>query len=141
MYITHLKSFIPPPPAPFQNSGDWSAAEAELGFGFPSDFKDLIHTYGSGEFFGTLGVENPLRPWGRDGIRGLLASYRELRDACEYTFPLFPESPGLLSWGSDHNGHRPCPRSCINCPVSVSRESSCLRPSLTRRVSIGNPKR
>lgn len=91
-----------------QNSGDWLAAENDLGVEFPSDFKDLIHAYGTGEFYGDLAIENPLRMWGRNGIREYLDCYRELREACEYSFPLFPESPGLLPWGGDNNGHLYC---------------------------------
>ncbi|MCA9070123.1 MAG: SMI1/KNR4 family protein [Planctomycetaceae bacterium] len=108
MAIDDLTSFIPPPSSPIQTSGDWSVAEQDLGVVFPSDFKDLIQTYGTGEFFGNLGIENPLREWGRDGIRDRLERYRELREACEWSFPLFPESPGLLPWGSDDNGHLYC---------------------------------
>src|SRR5262245_9764620 len=108
MAIENLKAFIPPPESPIQNSGDWSAVEYELGVVFPSDFKDLIRVYGTGAFYGRLAIENPLRKWGRDGIREYLSAYHELRDACEYSFPLFPESPGLLPWGGDSNGHLYC---------------------------------
>jgi hypothetical protein len=120
MSIEALKSLIAPPQVPIQNDGDWDAAEQDIGFRFPADFKELIGTYGTGEFFGKIAIENPLRPWGRDGIRERLKSYRELREACEYTFPLYPESPGLLPWGSDSNGHLYCwytDGSCDDWPI------------------------
>lgn len=88
-------------------TGDWSAAEQDLGTGLPADFKDLIRVYGTG-VFGSIYLANPLRQWGRDKIREDISRFRDLRDALEFTLPLFPERPGLLPWGNDSNGHLYC---------------------------------
>jgi hypothetical protein len=106
--IEELVAFIPPPATPIDGEGDWSVAEGEFGIAFPADFKQLIRRYGTGRFYGDLRVANPLQPWGRDLIRDDLARYGELRDACEMSLKLFPESPGLLPWGGDSNGHLYC---------------------------------
>ena len=108
MTLDSLKALIAPPEQPIQTAGDWATAEQDLGFQFPTDFKDLIGCYGTGEFFGNLVIENPIREWGRARIRESLRIYGELREACEYDYPLFPESPGLLPWGTDDNGHLYC---------------------------------
>jgi hypothetical protein len=107
--IEELVAFIPPPAHPINGAGDWSAAERELGFAFPDDFKQLIRVYGSGEFYGSLYVVNPLTGDGRDWIRRKLDRCRELREVIEqYVRPLPPDSPGLLPWGGDSNGHMYC---------------------------------
>jgi hypothetical protein len=106
--IEELVAFIPTPEKPIDGEGDWSVAEKEFGVAFPADFKALIRRYGTGMFYGDLYVANPLKEWGREQIRGDLSRYRELRDACEMSFELFPESPGLLPWGNDSNGHLYC---------------------------------
>jgi hypothetical protein len=105
--IATLTALIPPPADPIDATGDWDAAERDLGTAFPADFKDLIKTYGTG-MFGGLWLANPLRPWGREAIRERIAGFRELREACEFALPLFPEQPGFLPWGSDSNGHLYC---------------------------------
>jgi hypothetical protein len=108
MAIEELVAFIPPPAHPIDGDGDWSAVERELGFVFPTDFKHLIWLYGSGAFYGSLFVANPLTAGGRAWIRRHSERCRALRDACEEVCPLPPDSPGLLPWGSDSNGHRYC---------------------------------
>ena len=108
MAIEELVSLIPPPSAPIDGEGDWGCAENELGLVFPSDFKQLISRYGTGEFYGSMYIANPLMPWGRDQIRGDLERYRELSEACEMSLQLFPDRPGLLPWGNDSNGHLYC---------------------------------
>jgi len=106
--INDLIAFIPPPAEPINGKGDWSIPQQEFGVEFPADFKELIREYGTGRFYGDLYVSNPLTPWGRTSIQENLGRYRELRDACELAIPLFPETPGLLPWGSDSNGHLYC---------------------------------
>jgi hypothetical protein len=105
--IETLTALIPPLPDPLDGSGDWDAAERDLGTALPTDFKELIRLYGTGTFGGVY-LANPLRQWGRDMIRDHVAGYRELRDALEFALPLFPERPGLLPWGSDSNGNLYC---------------------------------
>ncbi len=108
MAIEELVAFVPPPSDPINNEGDWSIAEVEFEVVFPTDFKELIQHYGTGEFYGDLHISNPIRAWGRDKIRNDLDRYRELRDAAEIPLILHPEIPGLLPWGGDSNGHLYC---------------------------------
>lgn len=108
MAIEQLVAFIPPPTDPVDNEGDWTIAEAEFGITFPTDFKELIHRYGTGRFYGDLHISNPLQASGRRGIHDDLDRYRELRDATEMPLILYPANPGLLPWGGDSNGHLYC---------------------------------
>ena len=108
MAIKELLDFIPPPALPIDGTGDSGVPERQFAVSFPADFKELIQRYGTGYFYGDLRVANPLRAWGRDWIRDSLSGYRELRDAVELELRLFPESPGLLPWGRDSNGHLYC---------------------------------
>lgn len=108
MAIEDLAAFIPPPLDPVDSQGDWSAAERELGFVFPTDFKQLIGLYGSGEFAGSLYVANPLTASGRQWIRRWSDVLAGLRHACEEAVGMTPDSLGLLPWGGDSNGHKYC---------------------------------
>jgi len=51
-----------PADQPADAKGDWSTIERILGTGLPADFRELIETYGSGTFGGSLRLFNP-RPW------------------------------------------------------------------------------
>src|SRR5262249_30862921 len=100
-----LVNFIPPPEEPCDGEGDWNAAGAELGISFPSDFRALIRRYGTGDFFISLTVANPLTRRGRDWTRTQLKDWYEYRDATERRFAFHPERPGLFPWGRDTNGN------------------------------------
>jgi SMI1-KNR4 cell-wall len=108
MAIEDLVATIPPPMVPIDARGDWSIAECEFGVRFPNDFRELIHRYGTGRFFGGLFIINPLTPWGRKMIAADLDRYRELCEACEISLVLHPNRPGLFPWGGDSNGHLYC---------------------------------
>lgn len=109
MAIEDLVAFIPPPLNPIDAEGDWREAELELDFVFPTDFKQFINRYGSGEFYGSLYVINPLTSRGREWIRDQLGFCHTLRDACEEAVGwLPPDSFGLIPWGGDSNGNRYC---------------------------------
>lgn len=106
MAIETLTALFSPPDEPLGTTGDWDAAEWDLGIALPADFKDLIRVYGSGTFggvgrFGGVGVFNPLRQEDRDTLRFDIQRFRDLREACEFNLALFPESPGFLPWGLD----------------------------------------
>ncbi len=105
MAIEDLIDLIPPPEAPIGSAGDWSIPEAEFGITFPSDFKEMIRRYGTGEFLRGLRVGSPHTEWGRGQIRNLLDIYASLRDAIELPLVLHPTRPGLFPWGSDSNGN------------------------------------
>jgi len=100
---------IPPPPEPRDAVGNWRAVEAKLGIRYPSDFRQLIERYGTGEFFAGLVVLNTLNKWCQQDIPKKLKNFRVVRDALELPWVIHPESPGLFPWGFDT---RPCARHC-----------------------------
>jgi hypothetical protein len=108
MAIDELVALIPPPAKPIDNDGDWSVPERELGATFPTDFKQLIQRYGTGYFWGSLVVANPLSKQFRNPIQGLLKHCQKQRKMGILTCSLFPEKSGLLPWGTDDNGHLYC---------------------------------
>ena len=105
MAIEELVTFIPPPDEPRDADGDWSAAEVALAVRFPSDFRQMIQRYGTGEFYAGLLILNPLNPWCQRQIAKELKNYRVIREAMELSLRLHPESPGLFPWGHDSNGN------------------------------------
>lgn len=109
MSLKALIKLIPPPARPIDNEGDWRVAEREFGTALPTDFKNMVSHYGTGEFkLKSLRVANPLTEAGRSEIRNLLSTLRQLRDAMELALVIHPETPGLLPWGMDHNGNMFC---------------------------------
>jgi hypothetical protein len=81
--------------------GDWKAAEAALGTVLPSDFKQLVETYGSGELCGHLYWFNPFyeRPMHAD-VKAMLDVYRQIRAVApdECVWPPCPAPGGVLPW-------------------------------------------
>jgi SUKH superfamily protein len=109
MTIKTLMDVFPPPDKPLDADGDWALAEAELSVRFPTDFRELIRAYGTGEFrLRGLVVSNPLTEAGRKEIREKLWILGELRDALEIPLKIYPERPGLVPWGGDSNGNFFC---------------------------------
>ena len=96
MAIDELAAFIPPPDTPRDTTGDWALVEAALSIHYPSDFRQLVKRYGTGEFFAGLLILNPLNDWCRGQIAKELANYRVMREAMELSLRLHPESPGLF---------------------------------------------
>ncbi|MBW8805763.1 MAG: SMI1/KNR4 family protein [Catenulisporales bacterium] len=101
----------------------WDDAVAEVGFGFPADYRDFVDVYGAGAVNDELFIAAPtLRPNGfgfRTGFGGFvdqttlglgrsIAEMREnavaLEDEETYPFPILPEPGGLLIWGNTANG-------------------------------------
>jgi hypothetical protein len=106
--LEELLTLIPPPPSPSFAEGDWDEAEAKMGIRFPSDFKQLINAYGSGELLSGLRIYNPLTEDGRKSITEDRETLEESREACEYLWPIHPEESGMLPWGHDSNGNFFC---------------------------------
>jgi SMI1-KNR4 cell-wall/Ankyrin repeats (3 copies) len=111
MSIEKLVKLVPPPKEPVElgTKKDWSRAEKTLGVKLPSDYKEFIDRYGSGEFAGFFLVFNPFSKTINllDKFETLGASYRDSHDSDPDNFPLamFPEVPGMIPWGHDTNGH------------------------------------
>ncbi|MFD3611716.1 SMI1/KNR4 family protein [Streptomyces atroolivaceus] len=102
---------VKPPAVAVDGRGDWAAAEEALGTRLPEDYKQLVETYGRGDFWGALclctpfGDDNPV-PLAAD----LLDDYGPLRDFSpeSYPYPLFPEPGGLLAWAVTESAARVC---------------------------------
>jgi SMI1-KNR4 cell-wall len=109
--LDDLVALVPPPSAPANATGDWTA----LGIALPSDYRELITRYGSGEFSDEVALLPPFGPCTLlDYGVGLLDGDRELRadeeatDPEDYPYPLYPEPGGLLIWATTANGERLC---------------------------------
>ncbi|MFF7725343.1 SMI1/KNR4 family protein [Streptomyces sp. NPDC008001] len=107
-----LLRLVPPPSAPVDAHGDWTAAEAQLGVRrLPADFKALVTAYGRGTFCDTVCL---MTPFGDDNpvplTADLLEDYGPLRETNPggYPYPLFPEPGGLLAWAVTDAGHHLC---------------------------------
>jgi hypothetical protein len=110
--IAELRRLAPAPAWPL-GSGDeqrWLLAENKLGLRLPTDYKDLVQTYGSGRFGNFLTV---FTPFVSDGYVNLLTqdtlaldAYREVRAALPHAapYPAYPEPGGVLPWAQTDNG-------------------------------------
>ncbi|MBQ0896459.1 SMI1/KNR4 family protein [Micromonospora sp. U56] len=113
--IDDLARLVPPPAAPVHAQGDWSAAEATLGFTLPTDYRALVVTYGLGQF-GDITLFTPFAgaTWPYVDLvwqaGELLDGYRDFRsDFPEaFPYPLYPEPGGLLQWAVTGNGVMLC---------------------------------
>jgi len=113
--IDDLVRLVPPPAAPVDADGDWSAVEAALGLRLPADFQALVGRYGVGQF-GDISLWTPFAKR-LDGVfdlvkhaRRLVDFHRPLRDELpeDFPHPLYPEPGGLLEWASTSNGDSRC---------------------------------
>jgi hypothetical protein len=110
MATADVIALISPPATPHEvgTLAEWQAIEQVLGVTFPSDFREFVFAYGSGQLGQFYWVWNPF--WGPEFLR-------EVRDVCGsegdlrrqypdfYPYPIYPERPGFLPWGSDDNGN------------------------------------
>lgn len=112
MSITNLVDLVPPPPQPRElgAANEWSKVEAQLGTSLPADYKDLIATYGTGQFNEYLTVFNPFAANEHRNLLALkekiLSAYRTSQNMFpdEYPLPTFPTAGGLLPWARSDNG-------------------------------------
>ncbi|MFJ8044088.1 hypothetical protein ACIRBX_26660 [Kitasatospora sp. NPDC096147] len=110
------------PPAHQPAQVPWeSATDAHPDLRFPTDYRWLIDTYGSIRIHEDLAVSGPMSTsFYGEGFAGFLAMtadaygqaelvHEEPRFPHETTpeppYPMFPDSGGLLSWGSDTLGN------------------------------------
>lgn len=107
MSIEKLLCVVRPPLAPV-DAGDAqkeAKIEKKLGIQLPEDFKHYWRRYGAGYFFGgrVVSVLNPFDDEFQRDIsmdRDILLGRTE-----EVPYGVYPESPGLLLWGSDDEGY------------------------------------
>jgi hypothetical protein len=57
--LQHLMALAPPPMNIRGRVEQWDKLQNELSLEFPSDYKQLVNTYGSGSFAGFFGLANP----------------------------------------------------------------------------------
>jgi hypothetical protein len=102
--LADIIRLVPPPAQPMgiDPKAGWRAADRRFGIAFPDDYKQLIATYGSGEFCGGgsgyLTILNPLAKDSRRTIEFRIHNYRYLQslDPQFYPFPGHPEPEGLF---------------------------------------------
>jgi hypothetical protein len=106
--LSELSKLVPPPAEPKDSKGDWVRIEHDLGLTLPDDYKGYIELYGSGVLCSFFSIRSPFmlerqyrvspreawiawaeffRDWGRETHQ-------------EVPFPVYPEIPGLLPWGT-----------------------------------------
>lgn len=111
MSVNELIAVVPPPTHPVDPGTDLlrQQVEEKLGLRLPQDIIDFSLTYGTGTFsHGQFWVFNPFSRWYYSNIEEVCRLFRKLRrDEGPGRFPynFHPERPGLLSWGSESNGH------------------------------------
>ena len=110
MAIDGITSLIAPPPVPKQvgTVADWQVVERELGIVLPSDYRDFILSYGTGQLANLYSVWNPFR--GSEFIEQVRLVCRceqefqkQFPHRCPYA--IHPQRPGFLPWGTDENGN------------------------------------
>ena len=94
---------VPSPLVAAPGEADWARVEAELGTPLPADYRAFVGYFGSVEIgtvfvtyspFATLETVNLLAE-----VRGLTPYLQTIPDY-DLPYPLFPDSGGLLPWGS-----------------------------------------
>jgi hypothetical protein len=107
MSIEELRCAVRAPLTPVDagNAEKEAMIEKQLGIQLPPDFKDYWRRYGAGYFFGgrAIYVSNP---FSANFQRDVSMDCDFLRDRGEEVpYAVYPESPGLLPWGSDDEGY------------------------------------
>jgi hypothetical protein len=118
--IDELKKIVTPPNTPTNNGSleQFAEIEIELGLQFPSDYKELIVTYGDGCWQGFWYLLNPftkntnlnlIAQASREGASGydiLSAERAEKEMEVSYPHAIWPDENGLFPWGITDNGGR-----------------------------------
>ena len=114
MFLSELTRLVLPPKDPLDagTPQQWTHLEQTLGTPLPSDYKQLVMTYGVGWFANWIAVFSPFSPGSNLNLTNP-ALWQALADNGGYTafhhgFPVFPAAGGLLPWGQDDNAHPFC---------------------------------
>lgn len=105
--MEQLKTIMPPPASPVAAGAPerWGQIEKELGIRLPRDYKQLIQTYGAGEFGGYLIIHSPFFGDGDGNLlhecHNTLEFYRDVRQRNpeRMIYPPFPDPGGVLPLG------------------------------------------
>jgi hypothetical protein len=93
---------LSPPKRPFRAAGNWEEVETALGLSLPADYKAFIATYGGGTIGSLVEIPSPFS-FGVD-IRQRWESWAsffdDLAEYEEVPYPVFPQSGGLLPFGT-----------------------------------------
>jgi hypothetical protein len=114
MSIENLVRIVSPPTtaADHGSAEGWEQCQQQLGLSLPSDYRQLIDTYGTGCWMDFLWVLSPFAKNTNlslltqahlhlDGERTIRALWPE-----QVPFPLYPEPEGLFPWAITDNGNR-----------------------------------
>lgn len=108
-----LVELLPPPDVSVENYGEWAQIERQLGTSLPADYKWFIETYGTGSI--CIEFVRVLNPFADNRAGNLLTcgattlewlrKDQQCTDGRVNHFPVFPETGGILPWGTSGNGH------------------------------------
>jgi len=118
--VDDLQKIVAPPGFPTSNGSfdGFTKIEIELGLLLPSDYKDLIMTYGDGCWQGFWYLLNPftknhnlnlIAQASRDEVSGydILSAERNIKNLeANYPHRIWPEKDGIFPWGITDNGGR-----------------------------------
>jgi hypothetical protein len=107
--LAALRLLAPPPAKPYLGDGSWERLFEELGTRLPTDYIELMDTYGAGCWSEWLNFVTPLRTNGRgfayhanevlDGYRNLRAQHPEFQPLA-----VWPEPGGFLPFANSVEG-------------------------------------
>jgi hypothetical protein len=125
-YLERLVKMVPPPKKPLAGgtAAGFRRVEATLKVRLPDDYKQLIHTYGCGQWQGFWYIMNPFskNEWNNllfhcrkskprqrctrlDAERVMREEYNSYSDIYgRYPYPIYPESGGIIPWAWTDNG-------------------------------------
>ena len=104
--LNYLTRLVPPPLYPSHAYGDWTKVERNLGFELPLDYKQIIETYGYGQFCDDLSLINPFagKPFASNAV-AIILQWQQISDLCADEYAFFPAPGGLLPCAVNINGH------------------------------------
>lgn len=111
MSLSELVKLVPPPIGPIDRGSQavWEETQVKLRLRLPRDYYEYGMAYGSGDMLnGTMQVFNWASPYYE---RQVLTDSRSIRIAGEDSptrMAVFPDTPGLLTWGRYENGASLC---------------------------------